>query len=947
MMAVLPMIGTGIMALVNYFKKGEFLISMAKLLGKEGLIGKVGSLAKGAKSLGTKAMKGMGGLKGVGIAAAAGIGGALVEDWADDNMDDGLGKSAVKTAGSALEYGATGATIGSVIPGDGTAVGAGVGAAVGTVVENWDAIVDAAKGMWERTKKAGRTIAEAAGTLATMTKNVGKSIYSHFFGNDVEIDEKTGKVVRQEKANILGRMWEMLVGTDEKKLADGQVVKEGGIGILGNIKNFGLNAVSVFGKALSGKDWEAGDFVKGTVLEGITTKIEDGLTSFIDGMIGIKNGLVDGFKYVTEMRFVDDIKKAVTNWWNGEDETQKKQEGSSEFVGPMDNRSWYQKLGDKMTSWADSNKATVNSVTVGKDGKPIANRAFGGKLGKNGTLVGELGPELLDANGNVIPMGKMQNPALGAAAQQRGGSIASTLEDMQKNSYYTTSLLSSINAALGGAPVKAIMGANDPVFDPAKATTAGDGKAKGLFAMFASTFGINPETGAPEGGNGIMERASQMGGIAMDTLKAAGGQLFDAAKGAGSNLASGAKALASGNFSGAWDAAKSAAGAVAQGVSNIGTTLTSGASNIGKAALGKPTDEVLAAIKKASDKVGVDFGYMMAMAGQESGFNPTIKAKTSSATGLYQFIDSTWNGMVQKYGQQFGIKPGDRTDPYAQAVMGALYTKDNGDLIKGVLGRDANPTELYMGHFLGGGGVKNFLKGMKANPNDTPATMKGYEAAANANKPIFYDNGRPRTFQEIYDVMYKKVGAKATTYAQEYSQKATQLAQANPGDGTKTGIKTAMLGGFLSGMPTLVGERQPEILGPNGQIHRSVDAYLNSPNADVAGLAQSTAIKEAMRRSASGSDHGGANEALGKIASAAGALGSNSDELLKQMLAALQQIAGNTAPISQLAQAAGGNSTVNADTSQRSTTNVFALGQKPERSAGGMHPSMRLLVSGG
>jgi hypothetical protein len=280
--------------------------------------------------------------------------------------------------------------------------------------------------------------------------------------------------------------------------------------------------------------------------------------------------------------------------------------------------------------------------------------------------------------------------------------------------------------------------------------------------------------------------------------------------------------------------------------------------------------------------------------------------------------------------------------------MGALYTKDNGGIIKGVLGRDANPTELYMGHFLGGGGVKNFLKGMKANPNDTPATMKGYEAAASANKPIFYDNGRPRTFQEIYDVMYKKVGAKATTYAQEYSQKATQLAQANPGDGTKTGIKTAMLGGFLSGMPTLVGERQPEILGPNGQIHRSVDAYLNSPNADVAGLAQSTAIKEAMRRSASGSDHGGANEALGKIASAAGALGGNSDELLKQMLAALQQIAGNTAPISQLAQAAGGgNSTVNADTSQRSTTNVFALGQKPERGPGGMHPSMRRLVSGG
>jgi hypothetical protein len=354
------------------------------------------------------------------------------------------------------------------------------------------------------------------------------------------------------------------------------------------------------------------------------------------------------------------------------------------------------------------------------------------------------------------------------------------------------------------------------------------------------------------------------------------------------------------------------------------------------------------AIKNASDKTGVDFGYMMAMAAQESGFNPTIKAKTSSATGLYQFIDSTWGGMVQKYGQQYGIKSGDRLNPTAQAIMGAMYTKDNSAIVKKVLGREANPTELYMGHFLGGGGVQNFLKGMQADPKATPATMKGYEAAAKANATIFYDNGRPRSFQEVYDLMYKKVGAKATTYAQEYSAKAAQLAQKGGAGEAGPAVKTAMAGGWISKQfPTLVGEREPEVLGPDGKIHRSVDSFLSSPGADVSGLMTSTAVKEAAKRAAAGADHRGAGDAMSKIVAAAGT-GGNSDALLSQMLAVMQQIAGNTAPIAQLAAAAGGaNNTVNVDATSRQGGNVFALGQQaPKRSGPGMSSAMQRVVSG-
>src|SRR6185369_2006696 len=48
--------------------------------------------------------------------------------------------------------------------------------------------------------------------------------------------------------------------------------------------------------------------------------------------------------------------------------------------------------------------------------------------------------------------------------------------------------------------------------------------------------------------------------------------------------------------------------------------------------------EVLASIQKASANTGVDFSYLMAQASRESSFDPSAKASTSSATGLYQFV---------------------------------------------------------------------------------------------------------------------------------------------------------------------------------------------------------------------------------------------------------------------------------------------------------------------
>ena len=55
---------------------------------------------------------------------------------------------------------------------------------------------------------------------------------------------------------------------------------------------------------------------------------------------------------------------------------------------------------------------------------------------------------------------------------------------------------------------------------------------------------------------------------------------------------------------------------------------------------------VAGAIKQVSNRTGVSFQYMLTTAKMESDFDPTAGATTSSAHGLYQFIDQTWLGTV-------------------------------------------------------------------------------------------------------------------------------------------------------------------------------------------------------------------------------------------------------------------------------------------------------------
>src|SRR3546814_3357927 len=141
------------------------------------------------------------------------------------------------------------------------------------------------------------------------------------------------------------------------------------------------------------------------------------------------------------------------------------------------------------------------------------------------------------------------------------------------------------------------------------------------------------------------------------------------------------------------------------------------------------TDQVLGAVRSASAETGVDFAYMRANAARESGFDADVRASTSSATGLYQFIDQTWLGMVKTHGAEHGLAQyadkisgagdgsytvkddalrreilGLRTDPRLNALMAGEYAKDNEAHLARTVGGKIGPTELYPAHFLGAGG---------------------------------------------------------------------------------------------------------------------------------------------------------------------------------------------------------------------------------------------------
>ncbi|MGA0595989.1 transglycosylase SLT domain-containing protein [Enterovirga sp. CN4-39] len=169
-------------------------------------------------------------------------------------------------------------------------------------------------------------------------------------------------------------------------------------------------------------------------------------------------------------------------------------------------------------------------------------------------------------------------------------------------------------------------------------------------------------------------------------------------------------------------------------------------------------------IVKAALATDVDPIYLMALADKESSFRTEVKASTSSAEGLFQFIERTWLETVRTFGAKHGLaaeaamvdtvddRPSiaddaERTrilnlrrEPYIAAVMAAEMLRRDAALIGLKIGRELTPTEMYLAHFLGLDGATRFIA-MKTAKKAQSATA-AFPAAARANAAIFFEKGK-------------------------------------------------------------------------------------------------------------------------------------------------------------------------------------------------------------
>src|SRR5437868_8663747 len=121
---------------------------------------------------------------------------------------------------------------------------------------------------------------------------------------------------------------------------------------------------------------------------------------------------------------------------------------------------------------------------------------------------------------------------------------------------------------------------------------------------------------------------------------------------------------------------------------------------------------VTGAIRDAARVTGAGFEYLLNTALRESNLNPNARAKTSSATGLFQFIDQTWLGTMKQSGAALGYGKyadaitktssgrfvvndpamrneilGLRKDPTANSLMAGAFANSNAKVLTERLGR--------------------------------------------------------------------------------------------------------------------------------------------------------------------------------------------------------------------------------------------------------------------
>lgn len=338
----------------------------------------------------------------------------------------------------------------------------------------------------------------------------------------------------------------------------------------------------------------------------------------------------------------------------------------------------------------------------------------------------------------------------------------------------------------------------------AAATTAWDGitgMAKSFWDGLTTTASSTWE-GIKNAANGVNDAIKEFAGI---DIKGMIGGAVDLLSRAADSL-------------GSWVAEKTgkAWGSVKTAASNVGGFV---ADTLNNSTIGKGVNKVIGAAREAYNwndqkKTLTDAAYLaggdaklasvMAMSGRfESGFDPTAKAKGSSAFGIGQFTDATWADSVKKWGGKYGIAGKEtpeqmqaiRNDPRWQSLMLAELTKENmslGRKYAGAAGTD-DAANVYAMHNLGGGDGKRFLGALNADKNMSvtdalvggrgvdPKEADRIRRVIEGNPSLYREGNRTLTVGESYARMSKAMhnGDKYAAEAASIMQGGTQIATAS------------------------------------------------------------------------------------------------------------------------------------------------------------------------
>jgi hypothetical protein len=200
---------------------------------------------------------------------------------------------------------------------------------------------------------------------------------------------------------------------------------------------------------------------------------------------------------------------------------------------------------------------------------------------------------------------------------------------------------------------------------------------------------------------------------------------------------------------------------------------------------------IVEGVVSAARTAGADPALMMSIADKESNFSLRAKASTSSASGLFQFIDTTWLRALRNFGGRYGheeeakaiggeddrpeIAPKKRAealslrnDPYLAAAMAAEMLKHDGAKIAELLGRPLTAGETYLLHFLGPDDAARFMKKLDSEPEAPAARV--LPRPARANRPIFFERvarGRmkARSLSEVHEAFEHMMGDRLRRYA--------------------------------------------------------------------------------------------------------------------------------------------------------------------------------------